>query len=368
MRILQVVGCMNMGGLETFVMNVFRSIDRKKVQFDFLYITDEHCFYDDEIEKLGGRIFRISGRYKNLKKHCNELNAFIKDNMDIDAVHIHAVSAFCLLDAMIIKRAGINNIIIHSHASLAPHKFLNNILKQFIPIYAKTMIACSDKAAKWLFPYHCKRNVVILPNGIDVSKYIYRLDIATEVRDELGLTNKFVIGHVGRMTEVKNHLFLLHIFSVIKKRNSDAELVLAGDGPLRDKLIGEAKSLGILESVHFLGVRSDVERLLQSFDAFVFPSLREGLPVSVVEAQAAGLHCFLSDTITREVKLTDLVEFISLGSEAEYWAYEIEKRCYAMIKHKDVTDEIRKYNFDIKKTADELYLLYSEKGNEGNGI
>ena len=360
MRILQVVGCMNMGGLETFVMNVFRNIDHSKVQFDFLYITDEHCFYDDEIEKLGGRIFRITGRYENLKKHCSELRKFIKNNKDINAVHIHAVSAFCLLDAMIIKEAGIDNIIVHSHASLAPHKLLNDMMKQILPFCTKKMIACSDKAAAWLYSRHCQGNVIVLPNGVDVQKYTYDSKVASEVRKELGLSDKFIIGHVGRMTEVKNHTFLLKVFSQIKKDNPNAELVLAGDGPLHEKLMNEAKDLGIIESVHFLGVRNDVNRLLQAFDAFVFPSLREGLPVSVVEAQAAGLHCFLSDTITDEVKITNLVKFISLDAGIEQWKTEIEATCFCGVEHPDLSKEICGAGFDIRQTAEKLCSLYEK--------
>lgn len=358
MRVLQVVGCMNMGGLETFVMNVFRNIDRSKVQFDFLYITDEHCFYDDEIEKLGGRIFRITGRYDNVRKHCSELREFMKNNRDIDAVHIHANNAFCLLDAMIIKNSGVNNIIIHSHTSLTPDRIWNDILKNFLPFYAKTMVACSDKAAEWLFPGYCQKKVVFLPNGIDVGKYVYDSKAASEVRNELGLSNKFIVGHIGRMTEVKNHTFLLKVFSLIKKDNPNAELVLAGDGPLHEKLVNEAKDLGIIESVHFLGVRNDVNRLLQAFDAFVFPSLREGLPVSVVEAQAAGLHCFLSDTITDEVKITNLVKFISLDAGIEQWKTEIEKVCFCGVKHPDLSNEICSAGFDIRQTAEKLCCLY----------
>lgn len=358
MRVLQIVGGMNMGGLETFVMNIFRNSDREKTQFDFLYITEERCFYDNEIEALGGRIFRITARHEDLHQHCKELREFILSNQDIDVVHIHAVSAFCLVDAVTVKRAGIDHIIIHSHASLAPHRYLHRMMKQWLPVYAEKMIACSDTASAWMYPVRSQKEVEVLPNGIDVYKYAYDLNTARDIREELHLTGKFVIGHIGRMTEVKNHKFLLAIFSEIKKNNPNAELVLAGDGPLHEDLVQEAKRLGITGSVHFLGVRKDVDRLLQAFDAFVFPSLREGLPVSVIEAQAAGLQCFLSDSITREAGLTSLVTYLPLDAGAEFWAREIEDRCSAEMDHADVSSDICKAGFDIKQTASILYTLY----------
>ena len=357
MRVLQVVGCMNMGGLETFVMNIFRNIDRTKVQFDFLYITNEKCFYDDEILELGGRIFRITGKSKNLIKHCHELKAFIEDNKDIDIVHIHSVSALCLLDAFIIKKCGINNIVVHSHASLAPHKALNEICKVILPWYSKKMIACSDKAAAWMFP-KWKKDIEILPNGIDVTKYAYNDELSIINKKQLGIEGNFVVGHVGRMSPVKNHSFLLNIFAEIKKKKNNSVLLLIGDGQLKESLINQALHLGISESVLFLGIREDINTLLQTMDAFVFPSLREGLPLSVVEAQAAGVRCFISDTITRDVVITDIVQQISLNNGEEYWANTILRTCKEDELHKDTSEEIKAAGFDIKETTNKLITIY----------
>lgn len=323
-KVLQVVTIMDRGGLETMLMNYFRKIDRSKVQFDFLVHRLNRGHYDDEIERLGGEIYRLPpirpGRYK---QYFKALDDFFSTHSDYDIVHSHINenSSFVLRAA---KKANIQCRIVHSHLSdvtfdiKTPFRLFARMMMQDYPTH---YFACSYHAAKWMFGSKVKdKPPIVLPNAVDVERFQFDPDVRSRLRTELKGENQFIIGHVGRFEKQKNHEFLIDIFYEIKKRKSNSMLVLVGEGILQKRVEQKVKQLGLEKDVKFLGVRKDIPELMQAFDVFLFPSLFEGLPVVLVEAQAAGLRSIVSNTITKEVDLTGAVDFISLKKGAVAWA------------------------------------------------
>jgi len=356
MRILQVVTIMNRGGLETMLMNYYREIDRSRLQFDFLVHREGRGHYDDEIERLGGRIYRMPmlrpGRYR---QYFRELERFFAEYPEYPVVHAHnnENSSFVLRAA---KNAGVPCRIAHSHLSdLAidyklPFRLYARSVMQGQPTH---YFACSENAGRWLFGRN--KPVTVLNNAVNAAEFRYNPTLRERVRAELGAGDRLVIGHIGRFTRQKNHRFLLDIFQAVRDRRPDALLVLAGEGDLLAETAAKADRLGIAASVRFLGVRRDIPALLQSFDLFLFPSLFEGLPVVLVEAQAAGLACLVADTITREADMTGRVGFASLKASPEAWA---ERILGLPLEHADTAEAIARSGYDTRTMADWLSDYY----------
>ena len=356
-RVLQVATYMGRGGLESMIMNYYRHIDREKVQFDFLVHRQFRADYDDEIESLGGRIYRLpqlipwSGSYKKA------LNRFFVDHPEYKIVHVHqdCLSSVILRAA---RQHGVPVRIAHSHNS-SQDKNLKYPIKLYyrrqIPTYATHLFACGQDAGIWMFrgkPFQ------ILNNAIDAKKYRFDPAQLKQIREEFEIpAGSFVIGHVGRFALQKNHKFLIDIFAEVQKRQADARLLLVGDGDLRSAMESKVTSLGLSEKVIFAGVRSDVADLMQAMDVFVFPSLYEGLPVTMIEAQAAGLPCIISDKVPPECILTEgLVDVMPLSASPETWAEKIlAKRA---IPRTDRRAEIAAHGFDITTEAVKLQEFY----------
>lgn len=361
-RILHVVTYMGRGGLETMIMNYYRQMDRTKVQFDFLVHRDFRADYDDEIERLGGRIYRIGRLIPWSGAYQRALDAFFAAHPEYRVVHVHqdCLSAVILKAA---KKHGVPVRIAHSHNS-SQDKNLKYLLKLYykrqIPTYATALFACGKDAGDWMFggkPY------TVVNNAIDAAQYRYRQARACEVRQALGIAEEaFVIGHVGRFCPVKNHAFLLDVFDQLHRENERAVLLLVGDGELRSSMEEKAKAMGLEDRVLFTGVRSDVCDLMQAMDVFVFPSLYEGLPVSLVEAQAAGLPCVISDGVPEACMLTDLVQRVDLEESARQWAERILK-VKATVR-RDRYDEIAASGYDIVTNAAWLQQYYIEHWKE----
>ena len=355
MRVLQVVTNMDRGGLETMLMNYYRHIDREKVQFDFLEHRTERSAYDDEIESLGGRLYRLPRLVPWSKSYLSALNRFFAEHPEYKIVHVHQDC----LNSVILKAAARHDIpvrIAHSHSSSQDKNLKYPIklwYKRAIPEYATDLFACGKDAGDWMFggtPFQ------IINNAIDVASYTYNPTKRQEIRGQLGLENEFTIGHVGRFHQPKNHPFLLEIFAALLKKEPNAVLLLVGGGKNMPKIQAKAQALGIAGHVRFLGIRSDVADLMQAMDVFVFPSLYEGLGIVLIEAQAAGLLCVVSDTIPREAYLTDLVAAEKLSSSAEKWADKIlEKRDFPRA---DRRAEIAAHGFDITTEAVKLQEFY----------
>lgn len=352
-RILHIVTYMGRGGLETMLMNYYRAIDRTKVQFDFLTHRDFRADYDDEIEALGGRIYRLPQLNPFSSAYLSALDRFFTEHPEYRIVHSHldCMSAVPLKAA---KKHGVPVRIGHAHNSNQPRdaKYLLKLFyKRRIARYATQLFACSDEAGRWMFGGADFR---VLNNAIDVGKYTFDAGIRTDVRRSLGLPEDgLVVGHVGRFDPQKNHSFLLDIFAQMP---GDARLLLVGDGILRPDAEQQAEELGIRNRVFFMGVRSDVDRLLQAMDVFLFPSLFEGLPVSIVEAQAAGLPCLISDKVPIECKKTDLVTQIPLEAGASAWAETV--LAAAKMPRVDTLPQLRAAGFDIQANADWLADFY----------
>jgi len=306
---------MNRGGAETLIMNLYRNIDRSKVQFDFL--TCKEGVFDEEIVKLGGKVHRIP--YVTDVGHrgyIKALDTFFSTHPHYKIVHSHMdkMSGFVLRSA---KKARVPVRIAHSHSTSSEGGAIANIYKWYAGAFIKScathFLACSVAAAQWLFANR-ESTTKILKNGIECDEFTFNPDLREQVRKELKLHGDvFVIGHVGRFAYPKNHTFLIDIFAQLIEYRPNSILLLVGDGPLRLEMEKKVEKLNLTDKVKFLGIRSDINRLLQAFDAFLFPSIYEGLPVTLIEAQGAGLPCIISDTITQDVDLgLNLVEQCSL--------------------------------------------------------
>lgn len=355
------------GGVESVVMNYYRHIDRTKIQFDFICDEDSTNIPYEEIEKLGGRVILIPP-YQKLFKYHNKLKKILKDgNYKIVHSHINTLSIFSLFAA---KCAGVPVRIAHSHSTTNKKEKKKNLLKQalrpFSKVFATDYMCCSELAGRWLFgnKEYDKGNVYLLNNAIDLDKFKYDEEKRKEKRKELNIEDStLVIGHVGRFVEQKNHRFLIDIFNEVHKQKENSILLLAGQGPLMEEMKEKVKILGIEDSVKFLGQRNDINELYQAFDVFCLPSLYEGLPVVGVEAQATGLLCIFSDDMTKEIKVLDTTEFLSLKQSAEEWTYTILKKSKSF-KRKDTQKEITDKNFNIKNEIKKLereYMMFFER-------
>lgn len=357
-RILHVVTDMRRGGLETMLMNYYRSISRDKVQFDFLTHRDYKGDYDDEIESYGGIIYHISKLNPFNNEYINELTAFFLTHPEYRIIHVHqdCMSSVILKTA---KKCGISVRIAHSHSSNQNKDMkypIKLFYKQFIPKYATDLMACSEEAGKWMFGKNT--SFIVLNNAIDAKKYTYDLQKAASIRKTFEFEkDELVLGHVGRFSYPKNHSFIIDVFHSISKHRK-AKLLLVGEGTLRKEIEAKVNQLDLQDNVIFTGVRSDVPDLMQAMDIFVFPSNYEGLPVTLVEAQSAGLPCFISDKVPIECKKTDFVEQIPLSSGADFWA---EKILSCRKERRDTFQEICKSGYDIHENAKWLEEYYLEK-------
>lgn len=355
-RILQVVTYMGRGGLETMLMNYYRHIDRTRVQFDFLVHRAERADYDDEIEALGGVIYRLPRLVPWSGSYLAALNGFFAAHPEYRVVHVHQDC----LSSVILKAAEKNGVpvrIAHSHTANQDKNLKYPVklwYRRSIPRYATGLFACGKDAGDWMFrgaPYW------VINNAIDAAAYAYDPAKRAAVRRQLGLTDELAVGHVGRFSPQKNHAFLLDIFAALCKKQPKAVLLLVGGGDEVPKMRQKAQTLGIAGRVRFLGVRSDVAGLMQAMDVFAFPSLYEGLPVTMVEAQASGLPCLISDNVSPECILTDgLVDSMSLSAAPEAWADKLlEKRDTPRI---DRRAEIAAHGFDITTETVKMQEFY----------
>lgn len=358
-RVLHVVPNMHRAGLETLIMNIYRNIDREKVQFDFLVHYTKRFDYDDEIEQLGGKIYRLSVREdNNLIKYIKELKNFFLEHPEYKVVHGH-MESFGAFYSRAAKKAGVKTIIAHSHNSLVEPTFkgcIKNIMNKPWKYYANTLFACSEKAGEFMFGNSPFR---VINNGIECEKFVFNEKTRNCYRQQLGLEGKMVIGHIGRFDPQKNHQFLIDIFATYLKNNPKAVLLLVGEGALLEQVKQKVCDLHLEKSVQFLGVRSDTSQLYQVMDIFVLPSLFEGLPVVGVEAQAAGLPLLTSNVVTSELQITNLVDMLPLNASVDVWAAHIDNMIRKM-KRRNTLEEMERCGFDIRDTAADLQEFYLE--------
>ena len=367
-RILHIVTYMGRGGLETMLMNYYRNIDRTKMQFDFLVHRDFVADYDDEIQSLGGRIYRLPRLNPMSRSYLQQLDNFFATHKEYQIVHSH-LDCMAGIPLIYAKQHGIPVRIAHAHSNSQEKdkKYLLKLLyKSNIARNATDLFACGQEAGAWMF--HTD-DFMILNNAINSQEYVYDEIKRRDIREELHISKEsFVVGHVGRFFPVKNHRFIIEIFAELLKRNNQSMLLLVGDGDLKEQIENQAQQLGIKDHIIFTGIRSDVPALLQGMDCFLFPSLHEGLPVSIIEAQAAGLPCYISDAVPIECKKTHLVEQIPLSFSAKEWADRIFQS--RRLEREHTSDLIIDAGFDIKENAQWLQKYYvnklEENVNKGN--
>lgn len=358
-KIIHVIGSMNIGGAETFLMNVLKNIDTDKYELIFLCYGGSENDYEYDIEKLGGRIVKISEPRKvGYIKHMKELkNLFINENPDIIHAHTYYNSAFSILIA---KRLGIKIRITHSHSMKSDVRenlmqgIYKLITKHIINNYSNVFLSCGEEASKNIF-YKGKK-IEIIYNGINTNEFIFSEEERVAKRKELGIKDdEFVIGHVGRFAEVKNQAFIVNVFTKYLKKNPNSKLIFVGDGPLINNIREMVNKNGIEEKVLFLGKRRDVNKLYNAMDIFIFPSLFEGFPVTLIETQVNGLKALVSDKVDSKVKKTDYIQFFNINDNILSVINLIEISKNERNKYKSDIKE-----FDIKNTVSKICEIYEK--------
>ena len=359
-RLLCIVTNMNTGGAETFLMKVYRQLDRKHYQMDFCICNPQKNFYEAEIEKLGGRIYHLPLKSKHPLRFLYEFCKLLRTQHYTYALRlgstIFEMGDLCLCGLLGVKARVFRSC--NANASYAkPFIWAHKLLRGIVMKVANIKIAPSDLAAQ--FTFGNAKDVHLLPNGLDTQAFAFSGEKRQKIRQELNAQDKFVVGPIGRFNFQKNHSFLLGIFAEIKKRQSNAVLWLIGKGELEEQIKQQAKSLGLEESVVFLGVRADIPALLAAMDAFVFPSLFEGMPNTAIEAQTSGLPCLIADTITKQAKQTDIVHFRPLTQSPEKWAQKVLEIAaeQTLDKRAQAAAQMRAAGYDISKIGQQFATL-----------
>lgn len=363
-RVLHVLQRMEAAGVQVLLMNIYRNIDRTKVQFDFLVHYTEKQFYDEEIEMLGGHIYRLSVREDyNLIKYCADLNTFFNEHTEYKIVHghMHFLGAIYLYIA---SKHGVPVRIAHSHTNNVQKdakKLIKAIMNNLYGKYATNLFACSSEAGKYMFGESQFR---VINNAIEIGKFEFKQENRIRLRKELNIDDKFVIGCVGRFEIQKNQKFSLKIFEEILKINPASVLLFIGSGSMEKEIKYIAYKKNIESSVIFLGNRSDVAELYHAMDVFLFPSIFEGLGIVGVEAQAAGTPIVCTDTLPREINISPLIYRISLNESPEKWAKKVEEAANNVMAHTDMKKFIVDANYDISLLAKEMQDFYLKKYTE----
>jgi glycosyltransferase involved in cell wall biosynthesis len=364
-RILHVIHELTIDqGVMAFIMNMYRNIDREKVQFDFAYYVEKPGTYRDEILRLGGRVdFIPMPALLHPFRFTAGLDQLLAGRPgEYSAVHLHvAFLASAVFPTA--RKHGIRHLITHSHNTKYSEYRLNSLRNRLLCLglkrQANIYFACSNKAGAFLYGRRAMSSgaVKIIRYAIDCGSYRFDGSVRDEVRKELGLGGRLVIGHVGRFAEQKNHRFLVEIFRALHAKNGSSMLLLVGDGRLMPEIKDRIERWKLSKDVLFLGRRTDIPRLMQAMDLFLLPSLFEGLPVVGVEAQAAGLPCVMADTITQETDITRAMTFLSLAEPPEAWADEILK-VSGGFRRQDSSGAVAAAGFDIVTEARRLQEFY----------
>ncbi len=355
------------GGITQYALQNWRYIDKRRFQFDFATLSKTKLYFEDEVAAQNCKVYYISCyAEENEEQFKREMRAILSNGYD--AVHLHTSYWKSFIVEELAREAGIPKIIIHAHNTsvlegnnrkerIAYH---NLYLAKLNESLATDYWACSWDAAKWLYGDSIpKKRIIIQKNAIDLEKYVYSLEIAHKIREELGWQNQYIIGHVGRFTYQKNQEFLVRVFRTVYDKNPNTRLLLVGVGSEREKIENLISNWNLSDAVHILEQRNDVHYLMQAFDCFALPSLFEGLPIVLIEAQAAGCDCLASDAVTKEAFLTDSVSKLPLDEEK--WSDTLlylatEKRP----RNEKNVRVIRNQGYDIKKQIINIEEGYSK--------
>lgn len=343
------------GGLTTVMMNYYRNMNKDGLQIDFASTNDPEVALIEEVASYGSRYFNLGDRKKNILKYLSSLSRLIKKEK-YDIVHVNGNSATMALELFVATMRRVSVRIAHGHTTRSEYPKAHRVLSPFFKKMYTFAIATSKKTGDWLYG----NDYVILNNAIDVNYYQYSEKAREEVRTKLNITDKFVVGNVGKLTVAKNQTFLIDIFKNIADKEENAVLVIAGGGELEEELRQKCYDYHLNEKVIFLGLMDDVSQVLQAFDVFVFTSVYEGLGMALIEAQAAGLKCFASDAVPSEAIVSDNVQYLALQSTPAFWAENIMKALEYDRKEycEHAKESIPQYGYDIEYEAEKLERIY----------
>lgn len=361
-RILHVLGGLNRGGAETMIMNIYRKVDREQIQFDFIIHTDEHQDYTDEILLMGGKIYSFPRfTFKNLTKIKKNWDTFFKNHLEYKIIHSH-IRSYASVFLPIARKNGVKSIV-HSH-NTSNGKGIKSLVKMYLQLSirkkADYFFGCSIDSGRWLFGDKIVESdrFFVINNAIDLSKFDYDEDCVDKLKKQFGFsTNDIILIHVGRFHPQKNHEFLIDIFNDLHKKDYRYKLLLVGDGDLRREIENKVLAYKLKDYVILAGIREDVNQLLMMSDCFIFPSKWEGLPVTVIEAQAAGLKCLIADNITEEVRVSNLITYLPINNGTQLWVDKVLNMSYEKI---DVRKDIISSGFDVNSTAKWLVDFYKK--------
>lgn len=344
------------GGLTSVMMNYWRAMDKTGLSFDFASSNKIDDILLEEISKEGCHYYQLPCRnivpyyFKTLCCLCR----------DYDIVHVHANSATSIIELLAAKVAGVKKRIHHNHTSRTYYPILNKLLHPLFQNAYTDAVACSDVAGEWLFG---KGLYIVLPNAINIDKFRFNPQTRKLIREDFGIQdNEFVIGHIGKFMDAKNHEFLIKLFAYYHSKHPQSKLILVGDGAWRPKIENWVAESGCAGSIILAGLRSDIFALVQAFDVFVFPSIYEGLPLTVLEAQSAGLPCIISSNVTNTVNIGYDVIMKDLSDGIESWSETIDKYNYSLSREfRSILNckLITEAHFNIRNEANKLLKIYN---------
>ena len=361
-RLLCIVSSMNQGGAETFLMKVYRQLDKTKYQMDFCVSDNNKGFYDDEIISMGGKIFNIHMKSKNPIKCFIDIKNIVK-NEKYEYVLRTSQQSLAAIDLLAAKMGGANKLIYRSsNAGIVGNKlkvFINNFFSFLPKTIPNVKVAPSTEAAEFVFGKNSvkKGKVIILHNGLNYNQFKFNENVRIKIRKELNLDNKKIYGHIGRFNKQKNHNFLLDIFYEINKIEKNSVLLLIGKGECESEIKNKIRKLNLENNVKILPLQSNINEYLMAMDALIFPSFFEGMPNVIIEAQASGLQCFVSNKITHEANISKKIKYLSLDKSAKYWANIIVK---SKTERYDAKKEFIKENYmveDVSKRFIEIIFM-----------
>ena len=344
-------------GITSVMMNYYRAMDKNDIVVDFVFINNPEQYYKDELSKCGSRYYVLSRSISKIVSYIYKLSKIARN---YDVMHVHGNSATMAFEMFAAKLGAVKLRIAHGHSSSCEYKLLDKLLR--FPFYSlcNCRLTCGEKAGNWLYG---KRGYNVMNNGISTPDYAYNESARCEIRKMLLLDDSsIVIGHVGNFLPVKNHNFLIDVFSHLASENDRYRLVLLGSGYLQQQIEQKVKELGLENKVFFLGSVNNVGEYLSVFDVAVMPSLYEGFPLTIMEEQASGLNCVVSDIITREVDVTGNVHFVSLSDDADVWAKKIRDIVNGN-KQRDVLScdaikKIKENGYDMFSLSENLKRIY----------
>jgi len=362
-RVLQDAGEMEIGGAETFVMNVYRVLAKQGVQFDFVMHRGDGAFVA-EIASLGGMVRLVPHRRAGFIANLVGLFRVLREG-NYAAIQVHTNSASVFPTLLVARVCGVKVRIAHSHSTSTSHPVVHKLCRPLLRLFATEYCACSKKAGEWLFGEKVVEagQVQLIDNGVDLDLFAYSSEVRADVQRELSMAFSPVLGHVGNFRTPKNHGFLLEILLNLLRAEPAAGLVLVGDGPLRPMIQDRVKALNLTDRVVITGRRDDPGRLMQAFDVFVLPSLFEGSPVALVEAQASGLPCVVSDRIDSDVCASPLVQRLPLEGGPAVWARAISTQWQRRADRDAAPPATYMGRFDIQNVAIAMAAIY-----QGGGI